>query len=291
MNSPGFCPASAGVNVVSAPFRSEGRAGMARARDSFSDLLTRLLTGAAVAIVGLAAIWAGYPWFTLLVAVIIGVLIWELAQMLGAPRNAALGLGVAGGVLLLAAKLLPIGVGLPLLAVTGLAGLSLLPRNRTLFFVVATLIMLASFGLITHRDTFGVTWMLWLVLVVAVTDIAGYFAGRLIGGPKFWPRVSPKKTWSGTIAGWFGAALVGWLWAVWLDAGWETIGISVALAMMAQMGDIAESAVKRKMHVKDSSNLLPGHGGLFDRFDAMLGAALLLLVIESLTQFPPSAGV
>jgi len=162
---------------------------MARARDSFSDLLTRLLTGAAVAIVGLAAIWAGYPWFTLLVAVIIGVLIWELAQMLGAPRNAALGLGVAGGVLLLAAKLLPIGVGLPLLAVTGLAGLSLLPRNRTLFFVVATLIMLASFGLITHRDTFGVTWMLWLVLVVAVTDIAGYFAGRLIGGPKFWPRV------------------------------------------------------------------------------------------------------
>jgi phosphatidate cytidylyltransferase len=184
---------------------------MARARDSFSDLLTRLLTGAAVAIVGLAAIWAGYPWFTLLVAVIIGVLIWELSQMLGADRNAALGLGVAGGVLLLAAKLLPIGLGLPLLAVTGLAGLWLLPqsRYRWLFVVVATLIMLASFGLITHRDTFGVTWMLWLVLVVAVTDIAGYFAGRLIGGPKFWPRVSPKKTWSGTVAGWLGAGIVG----------------------------------------------------------------------------------
>ncbi len=260
---------------------------MARARDSFSDLLTRLLTGAAVAIVGLAAIWAGYPWFTLLVAVIIGVLIWELAQMLGAPRNAALGLGVAGGVLLLAAKLLPIGVGLPLLAVTGLAGLSLLPRNRTLFFVVATLIMLASFGLITHRDTFGVTWMLWLVLVVAVTDIAGYFAGRLIGGPKFWPRVSPKKTWSGTVAGWIGAGIVGWAFMAVTGMGAALIGISVALSMASQLGDIGESAIKRSAGVKDSSALLPGHGGVWDRFDGMLGASLLLLVIESSTGFPP----
>ena len=70
-------------------------------------------------------------------------------------------------------------------------------------------------------------------------------------------------------------------------AGIDLIGISVALAMMAQMGDIAESAVKRKMGVKDSSNLLPGHGGLFDRFDAMLGAAVLLFVIESVAEFPP----
>jgi phosphatidate cytidylyltransferase len=124
-----------------------------------------------------------------------------------------------------------------------------------------------------------------------MSDVAGYFAGRMLGGPKFWPRVSPKKTWSGTIAGWIGAALVGAIWAAWLDAGWETIGISVALAMMAQMGDIAESAVKRKVGVKDSSNLLPGHGGLFDRFDAMLGAALMLLVIESISEFPPVPGV
>jgi len=260
---------------------------MARARDSFSDLLTRLLTGAAVAIVGLAAIWAGYPWFTLLVAVIIGVLIWELAHMLGAPRNPAIGLGVTGGVLLLAAKLLPIGLGLPLLAVTGLAGLSLLPRNRILFFVVATLIMLASFGLITHRDTFGVTWMLWLVLVVAVTDIAGYFAGRLIGGPKFWPRVSPKKTWSGTVAGWVGAGIVGWAFMAVTGMGPALIGISVALSMASQLGDIAESAIKRSAGVKDSSALLPGHGGVWDRFDGMLGASLLLLVIESFTGFPP----
>jgi len=70
-------------------------------------------------------------------------------------------------------------------------------------------------------------------------------------------------------------------------SGVELIGISVALSMASQMGDIAESAIKRHVGVKDSSNLLPGHGGVFDRFDGMLGAALLLLFVESVTAFPP----
>jgi phosphatidate cytidylyltransferase len=211
--------------------------------------------------------------------------------MLGAPRDRALGLGASAGGCFWLAKLLPDrGLGLPLLFLTGFAGIALLPRNRTLFLVISTLlIMLASFGLITHRDTFGLTWMLWLVLVVAVTDIGGYFAGRIIGGPKFWPRVSPKKTWSGTVAGWVGAGVVGWAFMATTGMGVALIGISVALSMASQMGDIAESAVKRRAGVKDSSALLPGHGGVWDRFDGMLGASLLLLVIESFTGFPSVA--
>ena len=70
-------------------------------------------------------------------------------------------------------------------------------------------------------------------------------------------------------------------------AGPHLIGLSVALSMASQMGDIAESAIKRRMGVKDSSNLLPGHGGVLDRFDGMIGAAFLLLLVEALTQFPP----
>ncbi len=259
---------------------------MTLSRGSFSDLATRIFTGLAVAAVGLAAVWAGYPWFTLLVSAIVGVLLWELARMLDGRFGASLALGLAGGGILLAAKLAPPGIGLPFLFLPGLAGLALLGRNRTLFLVVATLIMLASFGVVTHRDTFGLTWMLWLVLVVVVTDIGGYFAGRLFGGPKFWPRVSPKKTWSGTVAGWIGAALVGWAFMALTGTGAELIAISVALSMASQLGDIGESAVKRRAGVKDSSGLLPGHGGLWDRFDGMLGASLLLLVVESLTEFP-----
>jgi phosphatidate cytidylyltransferase len=259
---------------------------------SFSDLATRLSTGLAVAAVGLAAVWLGYPWFTLLVGAIVGVLVWELARMLDAPRGLSLGLGAAGCALLLAAKLLPqglgvpLGLGLPLLFVAGLAGFGLLRRHRALFLVITTLIMLASFGLVTHRDTLGVTWMFWLVLVVIVTDVGGYFAGRMLGGPRFWPRVSPKKTWSGTVAGWIAAGVVGWAFMARTGMGVELVGISVALSMASQMGDIAESAVKRRVGVKDSSTLLPGHGGLWDRFDGMLGASLLLLLVEGLTGFP-----
>ena len=118
--------------------------------------------------------------------------------------------------------------------------------------------------------------MAWLALVVIASDIMGYFAGRFIGGPKFWPKVSPKKTWSGTIAGWIGAALVGAVLMLMGQASAEIIGISIALAIAGQFGDVAESALKRQMGVKDSSNILPGHGGMFDRFDAMLGLQFFL---------------
>ena len=88
-------------------------------------------------------------------------------------------------------------------------------------------------------------------MVVVVTDVVGYFAGRLIGGPKFWPRVSPKKTWAGTMAGWIGAGIVGAAFAASLDASFQLIGISIAISMAGQIGDVAESALKRRMGVKD----------------------------------------
>ncbi|MEP2137980.1 MAG: phosphatidate cytidylyltransferase, partial [Erythrobacter sp.] len=109
------------------------------------------------------------------------------------------------------------------------------------------------------------------------------------GGPKFWPKVSPKKTWSGTIAGWIGAAIIGVVYVAWGKAGAEIIGISIALAIAGQLGDVAESALKRRMDVKDSSNILPGHGGMFDRFDSMLGASILLLLMGQVVGFPPVA--
>jgi phosphatidate cytidylyltransferase len=112
----------------------------------------------------------------------------------------------------------------------------------------------------------------------------------MIGGPKFWPAVSPKKTWSGTAFGWLGAGLVGLIFAIYFGVGLQLIGVSIALSMASQMGDIAESGMKRKMGVKDSSSLIPGHGGLMDRFDGMLGAALFLLVIGQFIGFPPGLG-
>jgi phosphatidate cytidylyltransferase len=136
------------------------------------------------------------------------------------------------------------------------------------------------------RANYGFVWLLWLMSVVIVTDVFGYFAGRTFGGPKFWSSISPKKTWSGTSAGWVGAGIVGFVFTLFTNAGLSIIVISMVLSFASQMGDIAESALKRRMKVKDSSTLIPGHGGLFDRFDALLGAALFMLIIAAVFNIP-----
>jgi phosphatidate cytidylyltransferase len=107
-----------------------------------------------------------------------------------------------------------------------------------------------------------------------------------LGGPKFWPAISPKKTWSGTVAGWLGAALVGFGFVIAGYAGWGLVALSPLVALAGQMGDIAESWVKRRAGVKDSSSLIPGHGGVLDRFDAMTGAIVLLILLSLVVDLP-----
>lgn len=245
-------------------------------------------SGAVMLGIGLAAVYAGGDVFHVFVAVICGVMIWELVRML-APDVPAVAwqLGGLAGVVVLVAIYLPPAFALPMLIAPALVGISQLPGNRTLYMVFTLLVLLAGFGMMSVRDDFGFVWMLWLASAVVVTDVAGYFAGRLMGGPKFWPRVSPKKTWSGTVAGWIAAGLVGLIFAWQTKAGFELVGISVAISMASQIGDIAESAVKRKMSVKDASDLIPGHGGLLDRFDGMLGASVFLLLTGRFIAFPP----
>lgn len=260
---------------------------MTAAPGQWEDLTVRLMSGTVIAAIGLGTMWAGGLVFQLLCAGVAGIMVWELARMLQAGRM-ALGLAALSGAAILAAAFLPNALVLPLFLLPSIIGLGSLPSNRLTFAVFAGLILLAAFGLMELRGEFGFTWIVWLVLVVAVSDIFGYFAGRMIGGPKFWPRVSPKKTWAGTIAGWIGAGGVGALFMQFTNAGPEVIGVSIAAAMAGQMGDIAESAVKRHSGVKDSSSVIPGHGGLFDRFDALLGATVFLLIVEQFVAFPPS---
>ncbi|WP_299961812.1 phosphatidate cytidylyltransferase [uncultured Roseobacter sp.] len=252
---------------------------MGEPAEKWSDLATRLGSGAALVVLGMAGVWAGGHVFHVMVALICGAMIWELAHMIGAARPVPRIMGVLTGTALLAASYLPAGFALPVLLASALVGFGQLERFRTIYMVFTVMVLLAGFGMMSVRDTMGFNWMLWMVLVVVVTDVVGYFAGRLIGGPKFWPRVSPKKTWAGTGFGWIGAAAVGAFFMANTGAGPQLIGISVAVSMASQMGDIAESAIKRRVGVKDSSNLIPGHGGLLDRFDGMLGAAIFLLII------------
>ncbi len=259
----------------------------------FGDLVPRTLSGLGLGLLGTAAVWAGGGWFRAFAALAVAGMVWELARMVDPggsrvrrlPRRVGFGL-LAGGTVA-ASGVLAAGWLLPLALLPSFLGFAAMPRYRALFGLAAALVVLAGFGLAHLRDAVGLVWMLWLVLVVIATDVFGYFAGRLIGGRKFWPRVSPKKTWSGTVAGWVVSAAVGAGFVVATGARADLVGISVAVSMAAQMGDIAESAMKRRIGVKDSSNVLPGHGGLMDRFDGMLGASLLLLVVEQTVAFPP----
>ena len=256
------------------------------ASQKWDDLVTRLGSAVVMIAVGLVAIWIGGWVFGALVALICGAMVWELARMIGGTQPVALLLGGLAGGCLLVAGFIPPGFALPLLMAPAFVGLSQLKRHRALFMPFGTAVLLSGFGMVALRADFGLTWLMWLVIVVVVTDVAGYFAGRMIGGPKFWPRVSPKKTWSGTVAGWIGAAIVGLIFWVFGLSGANVIGVSIAVSMASQMGDIAESAMKRRVGVKDSSSLIPGHGGLLDRFDGMLGAALFLLLVEQIIAFP-----
>jgi len=251
----------------------------------FTDLRARLLSAAAMILVAALALWAGGHVFAALAILVSGLMGWELYRMIvpEAPQGRAEAHGIAAAVLVAVFSYTWGGF----VSATGLVlGAILLaarmPRDRQIFGAYMAVILLAGHGFIVLRGELGLAWVLWLVAIVIASDTAGYFAGRVLGGPKFWPRVRPKKTWSGTVAGWILAAAVGWGFMGVLGAGPGLILLSVLLAFAGQMGDIAESAIKRHRGVKDSSDLIPGHGGVLDRFDALIAVAVLALVLHRL---------
>lgn len=250
---------------------------------NWDDLKPRVLSAIAMTIVGAAGMIAGGIWFQMLVVFVTAVMAWELWMMIHDDPTKGMLLAALSAAVLSGALADGTVVGFMLLAVVPLIGAVQLKKERLTFFVFVLAIQIAGWGLVHFRLGNGFSWLLWLLLVVIVTDICGYFAGRMLGGPKFWPKISPKKTWSGTIAGWIGSALVGFVFSLYSDAGAGIILISMVVSFAGQMGDIAQSAVKRRVGVKDSSTLIPGHGGLFDRFDAVLGATLFMLVYTYLT--------
>lgn len=256
----------------------------------FSDLQTRVISGVLMALVGFVAVWVGGTVFAILAVILAGLMAWELYKMMyaDAPDGRAEAMGIVAAIVVSVMTWKLSGwFALGALVLSAVLIGWRAPRDRGIFMAYLALALVAAHGLIVLRGVFGLPFVLWLILVVVASDVAGYFAGRVFGGPKFWPKVSPKKTWSGTVAGWFLAGCVGAVFATFTPQGWLLVPLSMLLAFAGQMGDIAESAIKRRVGVKDSSNLIPGHGGVLDRLDALIAVAALAYVLSFFGVFSP----
>lgn len=206
-----------------------------------SSLMVRGVSAVVMALPVLAAIQFGRPYFDILVGLGAVILAWELSHMSA---------GVSGKWGWRSAGLAYIGV--------------------------------ACWGLIYLRQGFlGRELVLWLFIAVWAADTGAYAFGRLIGGPRLAPVLSPKKTWAGLIGGIACAALAGATAAVWHSL--EVLNVAAVgayLGAVAQGGDLLESWAKRCFGVKDSGSIIPGHGGLFDRVDGLMAAAIGLIVLN-----------
>jgi phosphatidate cytidylyltransferase len=251
------------------------------------NLVTRILAALVLIPVAIALAYAGgWLWLGLVVLAAIGLYV-EWLMIVGASRRTPV---VAAGVaaLVLAGAGLALGrieASLGILALGVVVAALLAPERRGwvalgLFYASAAL---TASVLVRLDQVWGFAALMLILLIVWVTDIGGYFAGRGLGGPKLWPRVSPKKTWAGAVGGFIASLAVA--------AGFAAFGLgkmipllllAAVLSVVSQLGDLFESAVKRAFGVKDSSQIIPGHGGLLDRLDgyvfAVVAAALIGLL-------------
>lgn len=277
------------------------RAGRAAAapgsKGKWADLSRRIASTLVLLGIGIMLAVATGLWLQLAMAAISAITFWELAAMTG-WRNPRLHPGIFGAwrpvalaviafMSQMVAQLVDHPVGILALLFPLIAGIpGAANRDRWTYAIFGLAIMLVAYGLVGFRETYGLNFVLWLMGIVIVSDTAGYFVGRVLGGPKFWPSLSPKKTWSGTVAGWVGSLILGLV--LWMAGNGDAslIWISPLVCLAGQMGDIAESWLKRRAGVKDSSNLIPGHGGFMDRFDAVTGAVLATMLIGLVTALP-----
>ncbi len=250
-----------------------------------SDLKIRVASALVMGPLALgAAYWGGWP-FAIFWAIAAAAILWEWL-VLTCGRAHAPALAVGGAALIAAFLLAGFGradlacvaalIGAAVAALLGPGGI----RTWLAGGVAYACAMLIAVIVLRADVTAGLTAIIFLFAVVWATDILAYFVGRAFGGPKLWPAVSPKKTWSGAVGGTIAAVVLG-VAAVWIAGLGRLAPVAVVafvLSVISQFGDLMESAIKRRFGVKDASHLIPGHGGVMDRLDGFVAAALAAAV-------------
>ncbi|NVJ93681.1 MAG: phosphatidate cytidylyltransferase [Methylocystaceae bacterium] len=256
-----------------------------------NSLVLRIISGIAIAVPSIAAIHFGMPYFNILIALLGVVMAWEWSNLCLKEFKLpgillCCFIGVTPFLVLIDLNLFEAILFAPVMCAVLFA---VSPNKKgKLWFALGALylcIPISAFIFLRTEAEIGVGIVFWIAFMVSATDTGGYFFGLTIGGPKLAPRISPKKTWAGLLGGMLGAFIVGLVFSYILDwhAPWSISALSAGLAIIAQIGDLFESHIKRTFDAKDSSQIIPGHGGVLDRLDGMLsaGAAIAGLILAT----------
>ncbi|MBV9288423.1 MAG: phosphatidate cytidylyltransferase [Hyphomicrobiales bacterium] len=256
------------------------------------DLRPRLASAAAMAFVALLAAWFGGGVFVAFWFFAAAVMLWEW-QRLVEPERLIERVAAGALALLLAASFALHGsaVGAFAALIPGAVAVGWLAGGAASVWAGGGVLyagaLVVSLALLRASPGYGLAAVLWLFAVTWSADIAAFVAGRLIGGPRLWPSISPVKTWSGGLAGALAGAAAGLLLGGWSNRMDRLFWLGLAAALVSELGDLFESGLKRHFGVKDSSGLIPGHGGLMDRLDAFVAASTFAAVVAAINSRGP----
>ena len=279
-----------------------------------SNLTIRVISAIVLMPIVIVSTYLGYPYFNLLVGICAGLIAWEynwivssgrldyggkglIISLIGAVLVASLKNFIMASFFLVATSFIFLGFGAAKI-IKSTKTLKGLPKMEKVSYPINSLWLVAGMiymggaciTLIWIRNEWdnGLLTAIWLLVLVWASDTGAYAAGRIIGGAKLAPNISPKKTWAGLVGCVLSACIVG---AVIADISnienfYRLVVISGFVGLVSQMGDLIESSIKRHFGVKDSSNLIPGHGGVLDRVDALLAAIFAAAFLYMFNQAP-----
>jgi phosphatidate cytidylyltransferase len=251
------------------------------------ELRLRIISGVAIGLIAFVMLYWSPLAFAVLTFLVAAAMTWEWGRIVRGPMpDSGLVvhvLTVLAAAILTSQDLAGMAIVATIVGAAAVMGLTM-GSDRTRLSgagVLYTALPVIALGWLRADEPLGFLATLFVILSVAVTDVAAFAAGRTIGGPKLWPEVSPNKTWSGLIGGIAAAALAGTLFsflsgtggALWLAS------LGLAVGMVSQWGDLAESALKRHFGLKDSGGLIPGHGGFMDRMDGLVTASIAAALV------------
>lgn len=253
-----------------------------------SNLATRIITALILVPIVIGGLYAGYPFVPFMILALGALLSWEWAKMVPNQNPAA----YASMYLLVTSFLIMLGIPGDLKMLAIVAGFLLIctllvwvkSKEEPYRGFLTLGVPYVSIGIASIIWLYNIVWfpgLVWFLFVIWSVDVGGYAFGKTLKGPKLAPKISPNKTWAGLLGGMFLASLISFFLARYF--GWRTplnyALIAAGLAVIEQIGDLVESYIKRKLDVKDSSNIIPGHGGVFDRIDGLIFAAPILVLL------------